>query len=162
MTLIATPKATNANSLATVAQADIYHSGRLHNAEWTSATEDNKGKALIMATTGLMIPVYKGVKTLAAQSLKHPRTGLYDDDGNSIDSDIIAQQMINAVSEYAFLLLIKDSTREGGDKGVNKIKVGPIDLDFNALDRAKSIPPAVTDMIKQWIINFNTVGVARG
>ena len=162
MTLIATPKAINANSYATVIEADTYHSGRLFNTEWTAATTANKETSLIMATRLINLNKFTGIKTTSTQALKYPRYGIYDDDGNSIDSDTNPQALIDAVSEYAFLLIIKDLTRESSDKGIKKLKVGPIDIEINASDRSKPIPPSVMSMIKQWLLNYNTISVARG
>ena len=162
MTLIATPKATNANSFATVAEADAYHDTRLHNAEWSAASDADKTKALIQATRILDAMTWKGARTTTTQALKFPRFGLYTDDGIVIDSDTIPEFIVNAVSELAWLLIIGDTTRESGTKGFKSIGVGPISLSVDKTDRTDDIPVSVTKMIKQWLYSSGSLKVVRG
>ena len=46
LTIIATAKATNANSYVTLAEADAYLEGRLAVTNWDAASDDSKNRAL--------------------------------------------------------------------------------------------------------------------
>lgn len=162
MTLIATPKATDANSFATLAEANAYHDTRLHNAEWSAASDSDKEKALIQATRLLNNMTWKGSKTTSEQALKFPRWGLMNDDEIYLDEDTIPGFLVEATAELAWLLLIGDTTRESGTKGFKSIGVGPINLSVDKTDRTDDIPVSVTKMIKQWLYSSGTLPVVRG
>jgi len=162
MTLIATPMATNANSFATVVEADAYHDARLHNAEWLAITDvTDKEKALIWATRLLNALTFRGLKTTIEQSLKMPRNQTYDDDGNLLNIEIIPDEIKNATAELAFLLYIKDTTRASGDKGFKSIKVAVINLVMNADDRNESISKSTLDMIRPWLVSSSSKSVYK-
>lgn len=162
MTIVATPKATNANSYATLAEANAYHDTRLHNAEWSSASEADKEKALKMATRALDQLMWKGVTTTSTQVLKFPRAYLLDIHGNYQDSDTIPTQLVEATAELAWLLIVKDSTRESTTKGIKSVGAGPVNVVFDKTDRARNIPDSVIDMVGHWIESRGTVRLARG
>ena len=161
MTLIATPKSTDANSLATLAQANLYHDARLHNTEWTSATDAKKEKALMMATRLINGLDFLGDRTTTAQVLSWPRHRVYED-SLLLDHNTIPQSIINATSELAFLLLIKDTTRDSGDKGFKSIKVGPIKIDPESSDRSDTIPDSVMDYLRPFVGSAHMIGVVQG
>ena len=46
MTITATPKSPNADVWGTLIEADAYHANRLHNSEWTGATDAVKETAM--------------------------------------------------------------------------------------------------------------------
>ena len=80
-----TGKAT-ANSYASVAEADWYHTGHLYASAWTGATDDQKSAALLMATR-LIDGEYQfnGTRTLAAQALQWPRSDCREPDGSTAE-----------------------------------------------------------------------------
>lgn len=159
----ATPKSPTANSYATLIQANTYHTDRLNNKEWTDADDATKETALIMATRLINALSFKGSPTTTTQKLKWPRTGIYTDDGVAIDSDTIPQFLVDATAEYAWLLLITDSTRESDTKGFKKLKVGPIELEVDKYDRASQYPSSVLGMLDYYIKKQGaTVEVFRG
>jgi len=72
LVLNATPGAADANSYATVADADAYHEGHLYASAWTSASNTTKEQALVMATRWLDAQVrWAGV---ARVRRSHPST----------------------------------------------------------------------------------------
>lgn len=103
MTLITTPGALTANSYASVAQADAYHSDR-GNALWTGGATA-KETALIRATQwidGRYGSRWNGTRwKLRDQALDWPRVYAFDRDGTIIDGDTIPPEVIYATCEAA-------------------------------------------------------------
>ena len=75
VTVIATPGAANANSYLSVAAADDLADDYLGPLNWTAATTDNKGRALITATRYLDQLEWLGSRATTTQSLAWPRSG---------------------------------------------------------------------------------------
>lgn len=73
--IVATAGAANANSYLSIAGADGIADSMLGTIAWSSATSDNKARALITATNGLDTLAYIGERTSATQALAWPRTG---------------------------------------------------------------------------------------
>ena len=73
-TLNATVGDAAANSYLTTADADVIADTMLGTLAWSSATADDKARALITATNGLDTLNYIGTKATATQGLLWPRT----------------------------------------------------------------------------------------
>lgn len=150
MSLDATPGSASANSYLTVAEADAYHNTSLYASAWTSATTENKERALITATRILDEKIsWVGFKATAEQALAWGRTNVVDD-GYDVPSTIIPLPVKNATAEFAKHLLITDSTAQPDSKGLNRIKVGTVELDFDKTDTADVLPDIVQDMLNGW------------
>jgi hypothetical protein len=108
MALIITPGDIAANSYASVAEADAYHTAR-GNATWTGA-DAVKEVALIRATQwldGRYGERWPGVRwNLRLQALDWPRVYATDRDGTSIDGDTIPPEIIAATCEAALRELV--------------------------------------------------------
>ena len=164
MAIITTPGAIDANSYATLVEADAYHANRLHNSAWTGASDATKESALIWATNLLDANMgWHGYATTDTQALDWPRTGVVDKNGYTIDSDVIPQDLKNAQSELAFLLIVNDRTI-GDDPtvpGATKVKAGPlevtIDTDYNQLVLSSSVVAYI-----QYLGDFVGVGNDSG
>jgi len=76
ITIVATPGASDANSFATLEEADAYLDLRLHADAWVG-TEDKK-RALITATRELDAMTYQGSRLTDTQALSWPRRGVPD------------------------------------------------------------------------------------
>lgn len=134
ITLIATPKATDANTYATEVEADAYQERHLYITAWET-TSDRKKAALVWATR-LLDDTYEfvGWRTTLTQKLAWPRTGVWTRDNIEVDQDTIPEFLVNAVSEQARLLLEADRTADPETKGFSEITVGPITLKIDKLD----------------------------
>jgi len=66
------------NSYISVENADLYFNDRLYSDIWTSASADNKARALIMACKNLEKQFYKGIKKVEGQILAFPRCYVVD------------------------------------------------------------------------------------
>lgn len=74
VTVTATPGSSSANSYISVATGDDLANVYLGTLKWSSASTDNKGRALIMATRYLDELEWIGTRTTTTQALAWPRT----------------------------------------------------------------------------------------
>ena len=144
LTLITTAGATNANSYATVAQADTYHDSIREQADlvW-SALHDEKKKRLLVQATRLIDEhfVFLGFKTNSDQNLQWPRQGVLKDGKyaqgiiDTLDQQSIPQFVIDATSEFARILSAEDTTADDDTAGFKQIMVQGISLTMDQSSR---------------------------
>ncbi len=141
-----------ANSYVSRADADIYHEGRLNNTDWTGASDAQKEIALVYATTLLDAGyLWKGFKSGFDQRLEWPRSNVIDDNGFILEHDAIPLQLNRATAELAYSLLKSDreaETSNPGSAGIEKLKIGPIELQFDSETILERIPSNVTILLK--------------
>ncbi len=160
----------DANSYATIAEADFYFEKRLHTQTWDNATDEDKAKALMWATRLLDEQVsWSGILVDANQPLAWPRSGFwnrYDNlyEGENYEGPIIvsdwSQQipywLRDAVSEFALHLLAEDRTLETNRDliGLSRIKLDSVEIET---DRAQAmtlskpiIPQSVWSIIRPY------------
>jgi len=179
-TLIATPGAANANSYPTVAEAQAYYDtripGTVHDA-WDNA--DDQSVLLINATRLLdkllqpdvkqlfyqngmayyrIHPAWTGAAATTVQRLAWPRIGMFDQNNNAIATNVIPQDLKDAVSEFAGQLGIADRTLDNEvlNQGVKSIKAGSVAMSFDTAGLAVTyvIPDAVYNLlVASWYTN---------
>lgn len=140
----------NANSFATLADADAYHDARLHSVAWTAAQEPQKIRALAMATTTLMaLIVWQGERTTTTQALAWPRTGTAVD-GVEIADNVVPPQVVRATSELARLLLPQDLTQPVAQNDLAGLSLGKgaVALDFREDVQKDRIPSIVVELLQ--------------
>jgi hypothetical protein len=86
--IVATAGASNANSYLSEAGADAIAETMLGTLAWSTATSDNKSRALITATNGLETLSYIGTRSSDTQALSWPRSGASCGDKYPADDDI--------------------------------------------------------------------------
>lgn len=91
-------------SLSSVANADIYFSGRLYVQAWLTASADNKQAALNDATRLINRFNYLGRKTVESQDNEWPRHNVRIN-CVSLDDSIIPNDILLAQYETAFALI---------------------------------------------------------
>ncbi len=161
LVLDATVGGTSSNSYTTEAEGDSYHEARLFATGWTGATTAVKEAALVWATRMLDYSFnWAGAKYTIEQALRWPRFSALDRDGQLFDSNEIPQELKDAVSELARLLIAGDRSIETGTEGFSKIKVDVIELIFDKFDRAPTIPDEIYQMISHLgsLRNFSSGG----
>lgn len=165
ITLVTTAGATDANAFVSLADANTYHKGRVHNSAWGDAGSGDKSAAIVMATRSLCYYYkYVGTRTEETGSLCWPRTGVTDESAYSVDPDTIPQFMKDATSEFAFLLLVKDSTVVDTVPGALKeLVAGELSLEWNKTDSSDypDVPVSVQKMISYYVPAIATAGVVR-
>lgn len=104
VTVVATVGSASANSYITVATADDLANLYLGTLNWTSASTDNKGRALIMATRYLDELSYIGERATSTQALAWPRSEAACGDWSFTTSEI-PQPIKQATFDLAEALL---------------------------------------------------------
>lgn len=140
----------DANSYASVADADDYHAGHLYAGTWTAADQQQREKALIMATRLLDEHVeWQGAKADDGNGLQWPRTGAYDRGGWLIGNNEVPADLKRAAAEFARLLLVEDRTAfdEPETAGFKSVRAGSLAFEVETVDRRRLIPSRVAAMI---------------
>ena len=144
LTLITTPKATNANSYATVAEANTYHNTIREEADlvWSALHDGKKARLLAMATRLIDEHfIFLGFKSENDQSLQWPRSGVLVDGKyaqgvlDHLDRDTIPQFVKDATSEFARILSAEDTTADDDTAGFKQIMVQGISLTMDQSSR---------------------------
>jgi hypothetical protein len=131
----------DANSYASVAEADGYHDGHLYATTWTSAVTTTKEKALVMATRLIDANMlFKGHMLRSTQALMWPRVGARDPDARGGEEffadDAIPADLLKAVYETARELIAQDRTSTPDGEGIKDISlVGSLRVTFDKTDR---------------------------
>ena len=150
-TIVATPKAANANSYVTLAAATTYLTdARLWTSTWIAATTAIKETALIWAT--MLIDVsfdFPGYITDQDQALRWPRSGVVDADGRFVDYDTIPSLIVKATCELAAELVKSDrlSTQDILGLGISELKAGPVELKIDPKLILPFIPAHIISML---------------
>lgn len=144
VSVVATAGASNANSYLSVAAADDLANLYLGTLNWASASTDNKGRALIMATRYLDELSFIGEKSATTQALLWPRTEAECGDW-SFTSNEIPQPIKQATFDLAEFLLGSGNSDallgSGASSGelipgipnanLKRARVDVIDVEFN-------------------------------
>jgi hypothetical protein len=117
VTVTATKGASDANSYATVAEADAYLDEIYGAEEWASLTDDNKGRLLISATKIIETLPVKYDKNADTQALKLP----IDSDGE-LDTDGFDEAKTACIVQAFFLLVNIDSLIEARNMAIQGIR----------------------------------------
>jgi hypothetical protein len=153
MALVSTPGAANANTYATLAEADAYMEARLYTEAWDDATDSTKEKALKMAARqlDLLKPGYTwtGAAVDETQALAWPRSAMLNRNGFAIATTAIPVDLKYAQIEFANALLAEDRTADSDieTQGITKIKAGNVELGFRDNVKAKVMPDVVLSLL---------------
>jgi len=162
-TLVATPGAANANSYETLAEAATYFETRLALPGWDLAADQ---EVLLMMGTRVLdamsvphrrlkrfdgvsyyvtSPQWTGLPTSSTQALAWPRTGMKDRLGRDIPSNVIPQELKDALSELSGQLGTADRTldNEVEAQGITSIRAGSVALTFKDNVQSQVLPNAV-------------------
>jgi hypothetical protein len=171
--IIATPGHAQANSYITEVEADNYFAARLPlTPKWEDAADPTA--AIVMATRtmdALMKPIksyvpgraggagyyrttrgWAGAPATTTQRLAWPRTGMLDRNGNAIASNVIPQELKDAVAEFAGQLIVTDTTLDNdvSVQGLTSIRAGSVSLSFKDAILPHVIPDAVMNLMPPW------------
>jgi|SRR5262245_23981982 len=167
MPLIATPGAANANSYITVAEADAYFETHLYGEEWIASDDEDKEKALYMATRLLDQYDWKGLKANnSTQALRWPRSLVLDREGwFYLDSATIPVFLKQATAELARYMTFGDRDKAVDDQvsGIRSVTADVVSVEFDRIDKIKQIPPSVLAIIAPYIMSAGvSVPFTRG
>lgn len=153
--IVATAGASNANSYLTVAGADSIANGMIGTLGWSSATSDDKARALITATNGLETLGWTGTRTSATQALSWPRTEASCGD-KTIASDDVPREIELATFDLANALLgdptlLRSSPSNGAlvagvpNRDLKRLKLDVMEIEWNT-NVGNSTTEAVTPL----------------
>lgn len=142
VTIIAVKGYYRSNSYVTLAEANAYFVARLDCEQWTDSSDDDKRRALIMATRAIDALIFKYTRETTTQSLAFPRVGaptherhiMYASNGVTT---IIPTDIKNAVYEQALQILTSGAGGGGGDlaelrkQGVKTQSIGDVTVQFS-------------------------------
>ena len=113
------------NSYSSLADANTYHSERLHNSEWAACDNESRESALIWASRSLDDWFqWKGEPTDTDNGLRFPRTNIVDRDGTLLDSSLIPAFLVRATAQLALELIRKDIYQNPDSFGIRKVSAG--------------------------------------
>ena len=168
-TLVETTGAANANTYATLAEANTYHDDRTADAADTWAagttTDDIKNKALLTAARWLdALFVWTGSIVDGTQVLLWPRVGMLERSAQYIITETtIPQELKDAQAEFALALIIDDRQADSDIEtlGLTSLSAGPVSMSFKESQQAKVVPDAVANLIpRHWFTRI--VGRSSG
>lgn len=135
-----------ASSYASRATGDAYADTRLYATAWTSATGDDKDRALIMATRVIDQEIqFNGYKVDQLQSLQWPRRQCPDPDSTDISvfssssgtvgpylpDDQVPKAIVDATCEMAIQLLTSNRTGDAEGQGIKRVDLaGALEVEF--------------------------------
>lgn len=148
---------TDSNTYISLADANTYAEARVAVSAWTSASDDQRNRALVQAARIIDRYIYWiGWKTATTQAMEWPRAGIfYEGNGRyyasyditlaetvySIDDDTIPREVKDAQCELAIVLLASDTQAISDTAGFKSIAVeGAVDLEIDKKDRIKQVP----------------------
>jgi len=168
MAIQADPSIAGFNCYATLAEANSYHSARLHNSAWTGADVATKEAALLWATRNFEILEWKGWLTAADQVLQWPRSGVFKNGNEALDAstaalyynivfdpNTIPQFLKDATAEAAMWLISNDQTAPVGTEGMKRVKIDTIEMEVDKHDRLKWMNDAVRNIVWRYLRQNN-------
>lgn len=150
-TLVATKGASNANSYATVAEADTYLDNIYGADEWATLEDDDKARLLITATKmidRLSINTTNYGSCSSAQALNFP---LVDAGGNEVG---FAKAAEAAIIQAFYLYLNQDTISEGKTMAVQGIKsetIGPTNKTITGFNPFRKFDSQVFVLLKDYL-----------
>lgn len=134
MALVATPGASNADSYATLAEANGYNLGIPRTEVWDDADDTEKENALRMAASLLdaMPQAWMGSASTDTQSMGWPRKGMLSRNEFPIPEDVIPVALKDAQSEFARRILEADVTEDDDamKHGIKRIEAGSVVVEY--------------------------------
>jgi hypothetical protein len=133
LTLVTTVGAADANSYATVDEADAYNLSRVFATDWADLDTDVKLAALMSAARLLDDAfVWTGTAVDAVQALTWPRVGMLTRNGFAIGTTTIPTELKNAQSVLARQLNAADrlADSDAEKQGISSLRAGSVAVTF--------------------------------
>lgn len=145
------------NSYVTEAEASTYlaQSSRAADA-WLLVDSVSRERALVTATRYLDRRLtWQGTKTVSAQALQWPRTGVVDRYGNAVATGVVHAQVKDAQIELAFELSQDTAleTKTDDSSIVSSASAGSVSVSFLRASRGSGgkLPSVVHDLIREFL-----------
>ncbi len=131
--------------------AETYFESRLRSEAWGTTSTETKAKALRLATAILTRQRYVGTIVSDGQLLAWPRSGACDAEGRAIASTAIPQSIADATCEFALRLLTDDFYADVQSKGVKKMTVANIVIEYDGRAPEREMPDIVLEIIRPFL-----------
>jgi hypothetical protein len=151
--ITATVGSASANSYLSIAAADTLAETMLGTLAWTSATTDQKTRALITATRGLDTLTWIGDRTTTTQALDWPRTDASCDGIDYPDDELPEQiqyatfDLANALLATPTLLQTPSTSASALVPGIPNKDLSRIKLDVMELEFRTDVSPASSSIV---------------
>jgi hypothetical protein len=152
LTLVETPGATNANTYATLAEAEDLVLAMAFPGTWGTATTAQKNAALTTAARRLDTLTWKGTRSSLTQALAWPRAGVVDRDGFGLDGTTIPARLKAAQVELAVRELAEDRGADPVAGAPQRVKLGSLEVDYGS--GARRVPPGVTSTVEAMLADL--------
>lgn len=157
-----TALAVGTNTYVSLEDASAFLDDSASGAPWAELDEDTQNRCLLTATRLLERQCWNGTKTDPVQVMQHPREGLVNKNGEAVDSSTVAQEVIDAECELAFLISQDADQETAGGIGNNISSVGAGSAKvsfFRPTGGAGGVgsqrfPPIVFELIGQFMCGF--------
>jgi hypothetical protein len=127
----ATPGSSTANSYITVAEGTDFADLVLGTTAWSTASADNRGRAVIAATTALDALDWVGSKATTTQALLWPRKDATCGEKDYADN-VIPPELKRATFDLAEALLGDNDILTGGNAGLGELIPGIPNADLQS------------------------------
>ena len=156
-----TISAVSYNVYVVVADADDYLSASLYATDWTGATADDQARALVMATRLLDRQEWDGSKAESANTQDWPRSGLSDENGDTISDLAIPQFLKDATAELALVLLGSQDVETFTETEIQSVSAGSAQVTFfrDGSSATKRFPTAVQELVGDYLAGSNSSGL---
>lgn len=147
--IVTTVASASANSYSSIADATTYHDTHLYASAWENASDDERCRALQMATRMLdQWFDWAGSPVGSTQALAWPRVGAVGPNGYELASDAIPVLIARATAELGRQLISADRTADSDleTQGLSQLTAGSVSMAFRSTP-AKPIPDAVLVMV---------------
>lgn len=144
MALVTTPGAADADSYATLAEANTYHSTKRYPAlsGWAAATATDAVKEAALRLAAILLDrmfEWNGSAVDSTQARVWPRTGMLTRNGFAIPTSgatSIPTDLKEAQAEFAGQLIQSDrlSDNDAAKKGITSVKAGSVAVTFKDVD----------------------------
>jgi len=157
----------NANSYASVAEADTYHSNHGNPSAWTNATTAEKEASLRLATQALDVDNasrWRGRRAFESQGLDWPRVGVVDEDEFIVSTTVVPREVKDATAYLALAsingdTLIPDETEAPVESELVKVGSITIDTEFAGSNPSRKRYPLARKLLRPFV---DVSGVNRG
>lgn len=159
VTIVATPKAVDANSYATRAEFRTYHEGHVDGEASEDLDDALVDRALVQATREFdSYLAWDGWSTTTTQRLAFPRAGLVDPNTQAaVNADTIPDRLRDACCEQARLIAERNRAVESSTStdGIQALKAGPIEIEFAKTQPGQAvvgqvIAPSAFQLVACW------------
>jgi hypothetical protein len=144
---------TDYTAYQSVAEIDTYAAAATGDAAvaWRAADPDTKARGGVSASRSIDRLAWSGAKTDPAQTPQWPRTGLTYPDGTPVDPETNPQQLLDANSEMA-MMMVAGVDPQAGANTIRRQKAGSVEVEyFRELGVVGKFPTVILELVGFWL-----------